>query len=202
MCSKWRTEGQIRPKCKETSNLMWLSLIWYILFHFCLFVETYFAQYQTSESDVWLKPKMFLFCFRKILNQAFLHDSHIWFWRFLYILGCSGPWCAANTGGGGGGNGARNKEQADLPFLHVMWEWEMQERHFQHILRKKIILILVTLGRVRAEVRTTEPLKVGRDATYFNFDLSQHSVRRFTPLVSAGITTQCTIWRKNLFVFR
>ena len=39
----------------------------------------------------------------------------------------------------------RNKEQADLPFLHVMWEWEMQERHFQHILRKKIILILVTL---------------------------------------------------------
>ena len=53
---------------------------------------------------------------------------------------------AANTGGGGGGgNGARNKEQADLPFLHVMWEWEMQERHFQHILRKKIILILVTL---------------------------------------------------------
>ena len=36
---------------------------------------------------------MFLFCFTKIFNQAFLHDSHIWFWRFLYILGCSGPWC-------------------------------------------------------------------------------------------------------------
>ena len=30
-----------------------------------------------------------------------------------------------------------------------------------------------------------EPLKVGRDATYFTFDLTQHSVRRFTPLVSA-----------------
>jgi hypothetical protein len=97
---------------------------------------------------------------------------------------------AANTGGGGGGgNGARNKEQADLPFLHVMWEWEMQERHFQHILRKKIILILVTFwsGRLRAGYSRLqiEPLKVGRDATYFTFDLTQHSVRRFTPLVSA-----------------
>ena len=148
------------------------------------------------------EPKILIFWYAKILTQASPHDSHILFWRFLYILGCSSPWCAANTGGGGGGNGARNKEQADLPFLHVIWEWEMQERHFQHILRKKIILILVTLGRVRAEVRTTEPLKVGRDATYFTFDLTQHSVRRFTPLVSAGITTQCTIWRKNLFVFR
>ena len=122
------------------------------------------------------------------------------FFTFLVALAHGAPLILG--GGGDGGNGARNKEQADLPFLHVMWEWEMQERHFQHILRKKIILILVTLGRVRAEVRTAEPLKVGRDATYFNFDLSQHSVRRFTPLVSAGITTQCTIWRKNLFCFQ
>ena len=63
--------------------------------------------------------------------------TRTFFWRFLYILGCSGPWCAANTGGGGGGNGARNKEQADLPFLHVMWEWEMQERHFQTYLEEE-----------------------------------------------------------------
>ena len=35
---------------------------------------------------MWLKPKMFLFCFTKILNQAFLHDSHIWFWGFLTFL--------------------------------------------------------------------------------------------------------------------
>ena len=151
------------------------------------------------------EPKNLIFWYAKILAQALPHDSRIWFWRFFYILGYSGPWCAANTGGGGS-NGARNKEQADLPFLHVMWEWEMQEHHFQHILRKKIILILVTFwsGRLRAGYSRLqiEPLKVGRDATYFTFDLTQHSVRRFTPLVSAGITTQCTIWRKKLFVFR
>ena len=27
----WHTVGQIPKKCKETSNLMWLSLIWFIL---------------------------------------------------------------------------------------------------------------------------------------------------------------------------
>ena len=38
----------------------------------------------------------FFFCYSKILSQVFLHDSHIWFWRFLYILGSSGPRCAAH----------------------------------------------------------------------------------------------------------
>ena len=37
-----RTVGQIPKKCKETSNLMWLSLIWFNYFRF--FVETYFVQ--------------------------------------------------------------------------------------------------------------------------------------------------------------
>ena len=32
------------------------------------------------------KPKMFLFCFAKILNQAFLHYSHIWLWGFFTFL--------------------------------------------------------------------------------------------------------------------
>jgi hypothetical protein len=40
-----RTEGQIRQKCKETSNPMLLSLMWY--------------------------HKKFPFCLTKILNQAF-----------------------------------------------------------------------------------------------------------------------------------
>ena len=35
---------------------------------------------------MWLKPKMFPFCFTKILNQAFLHDSHIWIWGFFTFL--------------------------------------------------------------------------------------------------------------------
>ena len=30
--------------------------------------------------------EMFLFCFTKILNQAFLHDSHIWLWGFFTFL--------------------------------------------------------------------------------------------------------------------
>ena len=30
--------------------------------------------------------KMFLFCFAKILNQAFLHDSNIWLWSFFTFL--------------------------------------------------------------------------------------------------------------------
>ena len=70
--------------------------------------------------------------------------------------------------------------------------------------RKSFWSWLLWSGQVRAGYSRLqiEPLKVGRDATYFTFDLTQHSVRRFTPLVSAGITTQCTIWRKKLFVFR
>ena len=39
--SRCHTVGQIPKKCKETSNLMWVSLIWFI--SFC-FVETYFVQ--------------------------------------------------------------------------------------------------------------------------------------------------------------
>ena len=34
------------------------------------------------------------FCCAKISTEAFLHDSHIWFRRFLYSLGCFGPWRA------------------------------------------------------------------------------------------------------------
>ena len=66
-----RTVGQIPQKCKETLNLMWLSLICFILVLFICW-----NLFWTSESNVWLKPKMFLFCFPKILTQAFLHDSH------------------------------------------------------------------------------------------------------------------------------
>ena len=32
------------------------------------------------------KPKKFQFCFVKILNQAFLHYSHIWLWGFFTFL--------------------------------------------------------------------------------------------------------------------
>ena len=39
------------------------------------------------------EPKILIFWYAKILTQALQHDSHIWFWRFPYILVCSGPWC-------------------------------------------------------------------------------------------------------------
>ena len=53
-----------------------------------------------------------------------------------------------------GGNGARNKEQADLPFLHVMREWEMQEHHFSTYLQEKekkikFIVHLCDIGYLR-----------------------------------------------------
>ena len=53
--------------------------------------------------------------------------------------------------------------------------------------RKSFWSWLLWSGRLRAGYSRLqiEPLKVGRDATYFTFDLTQHSVRRFTPLVSA-----------------
>ena len=37
--------------------------------------------------------KFFFFWYAKVLTQAFLNDSHILFWRILYVLGCSGPQC-------------------------------------------------------------------------------------------------------------
>ena len=60
--------GPDQPKCKETSNLMWLSLIWFII--------VLFLNNSTPQNQI------FLFCFTKILDHAFLHDSQLWLWGF------------------------------------------------------------------------------------------------------------------------
>ena len=73
----------------------WCDCQWYGLFQFCLFVETYFVQKQTSESNVWLKPKMYLgILFYKNVESSFsTWLAHLTL-RFFYILGYSGPRCA------------------------------------------------------------------------------------------------------------
>ena len=51
-----------------------------------LFVETYFVEKQTSESNVSLKPKIVSVLFYNNLKSSFLHDSQIWLWGFFTLL--------------------------------------------------------------------------------------------------------------------
>ena len=68
------TVGQIPQKCKETSNLMWLSLISYGLFLFgCLFVKTYFANLRIKCVT---ETKNVSVLFNKNIKSSFLNDSH------------------------------------------------------------------------------------------------------------------------------
>ena len=60
-----RTVGQIPKKCKETSNLIWLSLI---------------------RIKCVTKTKNVSVLFRKNLKPSFLHDSNIWLWGFFVLL--------------------------------------------------------------------------------------------------------------------
>ena len=71
-------------KCKETSNFMWSSLIWFVL---VLFVcQNLFGTIVNLKIKCVTEPKMFLFCLAKILNQAFLHSPHICLWGFFTFL--------------------------------------------------------------------------------------------------------------------
>ena len=77
---RWRTVGQIPPKCKETLNLMWLSLIWFILVLFvCWNLFCTIANIRIKCVTETKKISL-------LLNQAFLHDSHIWLWGFFTLL--------------------------------------------------------------------------------------------------------------------
>ena len=66
----------------------------FFLFVFCLKLK--FIFYNSKAQDQmcdWTKD-FYIFLECKNLNPSLiLHDSHIWFWKFLYILGCSGPQC-------------------------------------------------------------------------------------------------------------
>ena len=77
----WRTEGLILQKCKETSKLMWLSLIWFTYFIFCLFVC--WNSFCTIAS---FRIK----CVTETKNVSVLFyknpKSSIWFWGFFTLL--------------------------------------------------------------------------------------------------------------------
>ena len=82
------------PKCKETSNLMWLSLICFILF-FTIANLPIKCLTETKNVSV-LFYKNFKSSFSTWLTHLTL--------RFLYKMRHSGPWCGAarhRRGGGG-----------------------------------------------------------------------------------------------------
>ena len=65
----WHTVGQIPQKCKETSNLVWLSFIWFILFLFVC--RNLFCTIANLRIKCVIETKSVPFCFIKILNQVF-----------------------------------------------------------------------------------------------------------------------------------
>ena len=78
------TVGQIYQKCEETSNLMWLSLIWFILFLFVC--SNLFCTIANFRIKCVTETKHVSVLFYKNLKSSFLHDSHIWLWGFFTFL--------------------------------------------------------------------------------------------------------------------
>ena len=78
------TVGQIPKKCKETSNLMWLSLIWFILVLFVCW--NLFCTIANLRIKCVTETKNVSVLFYKNLKSSFLHDSHIWLWGFFTLL--------------------------------------------------------------------------------------------------------------------
>ena len=86
------TVGQIPPKCKEISNLMWFSLIWFILVLFVCWnlfwtVANLRIKCVTETKNV---PVLF---YKNLKSNFSTRLTHLTL-RFLYILGYSGPRCA------------------------------------------------------------------------------------------------------------
>ena len=95
--------------------------------------------------------RIIFFCWAKILIQAFLHDSHIWFLRFLYILGCCGPWWWAlpyhsTTGVPRAGIAAVALATAAHK-LNLLCTWWKLFPHFCRM-RKLLLLIIFPLNAV------------------------------------------------------
>ena len=87
------TVGQIPQKCKETSNLMWLSLIWVILILFVswnLFcrIANLIIKYMTETKNG------FVLFYKNLKSSISKWLTHFTL-RFLYIFVCSGPKCAS-----------------------------------------------------------------------------------------------------------
>ena len=78
-----RTVGQIPPKCKETSNLMWLSLIWFILVLFVCW--NLFWTIANLRIKCVTETKNVFVLFYKNLKSSF-STWHIWHWGFFTFL--------------------------------------------------------------------------------------------------------------------
>ena len=89
------TVGQNPQKCKETSNLMWLSLIWFILVLFVCW--NLFWTIANLRIKCVTETKNVSVLFYKNLKSSFsTWLTHLTL-RFLYILGCSGPRCGLTS---------------------------------------------------------------------------------------------------------
>ena len=90
-----RTVDQIPQKCKETSNLIWLSLIWFILVLFVCW--NLFCTIAKLRIKCVTETKNVSVLFYKNLKSSFsTRLTHLTL-RFLYILGCSGPRCGGGS---------------------------------------------------------------------------------------------------------
>ena len=80
----WRTVSQIPQKCKETSNLMWLSIVWFIS---VLFVYWNLFCTIANLRIKWVtETKNVSVLFYNNLKSSFLNDLHIWLWGFFTFL--------------------------------------------------------------------------------------------------------------------
>ena len=89
------TVGQIPPKCKETSNLMWLTLIWFILVLFVFW--NLFWTIANLRIKCVTETKNVSVSFYKNLKSSFSTWLTHLTQRFLYVLGCYGPRCGGSS---------------------------------------------------------------------------------------------------------
>ena len=88
----WHTVGQIPKKCKETSNLMWLSMIWFLSVLFVCW--NLFCTIANLRIKCVTETKNASVLFYKNLKSSFFTWLTHLTLRFLYIVGCSGQRCA------------------------------------------------------------------------------------------------------------
>ena len=85
----WNRPIHRRPdpqNCKETANLMWLSLISMVYFIFvCLLKLILYNSKPQNQICDWNQKKMSVLLFTN-LRSSFLHDSHNWLWVFFTLL--------------------------------------------------------------------------------------------------------------------
>ena len=134
------TIGQIPLKCKETLNLMRLSLIWFVLVLFVCWnvfctIENLRIRFATEIKNI------FVLFFKNLESSFSTLLSHLTL-RFLYILGCSGPRC-------GMAMLFQWKKRQSLPALWTLWRTQWNEISGAIFLSLFICYFFVVLSRDR-----------------------------------------------------